>query len=50
VTARGKQRRNPGEVVIGQESQFHSDEDPFVYVRRQNVRPLIERLQQIERE
>jgi hypothetical protein len=41
---------NPrGEVVIRQESQYHPDEDHFVYVGRKNLRPLIERLQQIDR-
>src|SRR5271165_1450991 len=36
------------EVVIRQESQF-GDEDHFVYVRHENLRLLIARLQQIER-
>lgn len=41
---------NPrGEIVIRQESQYHPDEDHFVYVGRKNLRPLIERLQQIDR-
>jgi len=40
---------NPrGEIVIRQEAQFHPDEDHFVYVGRKNLRPLIERLQQID--
>jgi hypothetical protein len=38
------------EIVIRQESQYHPDEDHFVYLQRKNLRPLIERLQQIDRE
>jgi hypothetical protein len=41
---------NPrGEIVIRQESQYHPDEDHFIYLQRKNLRPLIERLQQIDR-
>jgi hypothetical protein len=39
---------NPrGEIVIRQESAMHPDEDHFIYIGQKNLRPLIERLQQI---
>ena len=41
---------NPrGECVMRQESQFHPDEDHFIYIQVENLDPLIAKLQRIAR-
>jgi hypothetical protein len=38
-----------GDVCIRQEGQYGADEDVYIVVTRQNLVPLIARLEQIER-